>query len=167
MPVITRDLLVIYLNDHLAGATVGGELARRAAAQNRGTAYGAFLRELAEEIEQDRAALEEVMEAVGAGTDRLKVGAAWLGEKAGRLKLNGRLTGYSPLSRVEELEGLTVGVAGKQLLWRSLRALDGADRPLPAKRLDELIRRAERQRKGLIEHHAEAAREAFAGRAEG
>ena len=42
--------------------------------------------------------------------DRLKVAGAWAGEKAGRLKLNGHLTGYSPQSRVIELEGLVVGV---------------------------------------------------------
>ena len=32
-----RDLLAIYLQDHLAGSTPGVELARRAAAQNAGT----------------------------------------------------------------------------------------------------------------------------------
>ena len=60
------------------------------------------------------------MEAVDAGRDRVKVTAAWVGEKAGRLKPNGQLTGYSPLSRVVELEGLSLGIEGKRLLWVSL-----------------------------------------------
>ena len=45
------DRLAIYLNDHLAGATAGTDLARRAASSNRDTAYGRVLAEVAEEIE--------------------------------------------------------------------------------------------------------------------
>ena len=36
-------LLSIYLNDHLAGATIGVELARRIRARNRGTPLGDYL----------------------------------------------------------------------------------------------------------------------------
>ena len=54
------------------------------------------------------------------GRDPFKIGAGWLGEKAGRLKLNGRLFEYSPLSRVVELESLTLAGTARQLLWRSL-----------------------------------------------
>ena len=38
--------------------------------------------------------------------------AGWVAEKAGRLKLNGSLLTYSPLSRLVELEGLSLGVEG-------------------------------------------------------
>ena len=34
---LSTDLLTIYLNDHLAGATAGVELARRAAGENKGS----------------------------------------------------------------------------------------------------------------------------------
>ena len=51
---INRKLLGIYLNDHLAGSTAGMEVAKRSAGSNKGTGYGAFLRKLAKEIEQDR-----------------------------------------------------------------------------------------------------------------
>ena len=57
-----------------------------------------------------RRSLLATMEALGARVDRLKAAAAWGGEKLGRLKLNGQLRGYSPLSRVVELEGLALGV---------------------------------------------------------
>jgi hypothetical protein len=43
-------LLAIYLNDHLAGSTVARELARRAAASNRGSTYGPFLEALVPEL---------------------------------------------------------------------------------------------------------------------
>jgi hypothetical protein len=42
-----------------------------------------------------------------------KVGVAWIGEKIGRLKFNGRLLGRLPLSDLEELELLRLGVEGK------------------------------------------------------
>ena len=48
---MNKKLLGIYLNDHLAGSTVGLELAKRARGQNRNNAYGDFLDTLAEEIE--------------------------------------------------------------------------------------------------------------------
>ena len=56
-------LLGIYLNDHLAGATAGSELARRAATSHGGTPVGAVLARLAREVTQDRAALVEMMTA--------------------------------------------------------------------------------------------------------
>jgi hypothetical protein len=104
------------------------------------------------------------MERLGVGRDELKTVLAWTGEKLGRLKLNGRLTGYAPLSRVLELEGLQGGVHAKQALWRALREVAADDERLDVTLLDGLIERAARQLDGLREHHARAAREAF-GRA--
>ncbi len=153
------DLLAIYLNDHLAGSTVGVELARRARGSNEGTELGDFLAGLAVEIEEDRATLEEVMEAAGAGRDRLKVIGAWAGEKAGRLKLNGSWLSYSPLSRVVELEGLRLGVEGKACLWRMLRDL--SDPRLSGFDFDALLARAERQRDELELRRLEAGCLAF------
>jgi hypothetical protein len=153
------DLLAIYLNDHLAGSTAGVELARRARGSNEGTELGGFLAGLVAEIEEDRAALGDVMDAVGAGRDRLKVAAAWGGEKAGRLKLNGSWRSYSPLSRVVELEGLALGVTGKLALWRMLREL--GDPRLSGLDFDALIARAERQRDDLERHRLAAGRQAL------
>ena len=152
-------MLAIYLNDHLAGSTAGLELARRARGSNKGTELGLFLDTLVAEIEEDRRALEQVMDAVGAGQDRIKVKAAWAGEKVGRLKLNGRLLGYSPLSRVVELEGLSLGVEGKACLWKMLGEL--ADPRLAGFDFDGLRARAERQHEEIEEHRLAAGREAL------
>jgi hypothetical protein len=43
-----------------------------------------------------------------------------MGEKAARLKLNGHLLARSPLSSLEELEMLRLGVEGKAAGWRTL-----------------------------------------------
>jgi hypothetical protein len=156
------DRLSIYLNDHLAGSTLGVSLARRVAGSNRGTSYGAVLETIAQEIDEDRAALLDVMERLSVGQDRLKVALAWGAEKAGRLKLNGELLGYSPLSRLEELEALSLGVEGKLGLWRALRHTLGSDPRLEGVDLEELVARAQSQRRRLERQRMSAAAEALA-----
>jgi hypothetical protein len=155
------DLLAIYLQDHLAGATTGLELCRRARDENRGSDLGDLLAELAEELQEDRDELREIMRELGVADDVLKVVAAWTGEKLGRLKLNGRLTSYSPLSRVLELEGLVMGVNGKLSLWYALRRMADADARFDAARYDRLIARGESQVARLREHHEAVAPAAF------
>ena len=154
-------MLAIYLNDHLAGATLARDLAKRAAGSNRGSSYGPFLERLEAEIAEDRESLLEVMRALGAGVDRIKLFVAWGGEKLGRFKFNGRLLGYSPLSRVEELELLALGVTGKLALWRSLEALAPREPRLGEFNFALLARRAESQREELEAHRLRAAAEAF------
>jgi hypothetical protein len=151
--------LSIYLNDHLAGATLGLDLAKRARSNNQGNSYGDILAELAAEIEEDRNALLEVMDELDVTRDMLKVGSAWVAEKVGRLKLNGSLFSYSPLSRLIELEGLYLGVTGKRSLWINLKTATGGR--ITTADLDELQARAESQRERLEELRTRAASEAF------
>ena len=151
--------LSIYLNDHFAGSIAGGELARRSAGANRGTPLGAELERLVREIEEDRNFLERIMRQLGVGIDRKKVAAAWLAEKVGRLKLNGSLISYSSLSRLVELEALTVAVEGKRLLWEAL----ARDPEVPGDKddLDRLIDRARSQRRRLDRHRRRAIEDAL------
>jgi hypothetical protein len=155
--------LAIYLQDHLAGATLGVELARRAASENAGTALGETLETVVDQVEADRATLRSLMAGLQIPADRLKITIAWAGEKAGRLKLNGRLTSHSPLSPVVELEGLIAAVNGKRALWRTLRDLADEDPRLQADQLDELIARADRQLQALWSAHADASHAALTG----
>ena len=154
-------LLRIYLQDHLAGATGGVELARRVRGSNRGSAFGDPLARLADEIEADKKALEGVIDDLGFGADRPKNAAAWTLEKAGRLKLNGRLTGYSPLSRMVELEGLIGGVSSKISLWETLIEVSAQEPRLDRERLRRLAERGAEQRRTLEELRDRAARAAF------
>lgn len=153
--------LSVYLNDHLAGSVVGHELSKRAASSNQGSEYGRFLSEIEHEIAEDRASLQRIMERFGVKEDKLKSGAAFVGEKLGRLKPNAQLTGYSPLSRVVEIEMLALGVTGKLALWRSLRQVAAADDRLDAEELDVLVERAERQQEGLEVQRLTAVEEAL------
>jgi hypothetical protein len=108
---LAQELLGIYLNDHLAGATSGTELARRVASSSQEVADGELLRRLADDIGSDR---------------------------------------QDPLSSLEELELLRLGVEGKAAGWRTLREMARSDRRLDPARLDELIARA-RDQAGLLE----------------
>ncbi len=157
-----QDPLGIYLNDHLAGATVGLELARRVAGARQVPATGPELQWFADEVAEDRAALLRIMGTLGVPVRSYKVWAAWAGEKAGRLKPNGRLTSRSPLSNLEELEMLRLGVEGKAAGWRTLRELADRDGRLDAAELDELMARARRQADFLEEARVRAAQQVIA-----
>lgn len=138
-------LLGIYLNDHLAGATAGTELARRVAGSQQEAGHPGTLGELAAQISADRQALLAIMATLRVPAQRYKTGLAWVGERAGRLKPNGQLWNRSPLSSLEELEMLRLGVEGKAAGWRTLRELAEADPRLDKSRLDDLISRAREQ----------------------
>ena len=150
---MTTRYLPIYLNDHLAGATLGVELARRALKENGEGELGDFFRWLVPQLVEDRAALVSILRAHGRPSLG-KVAGAWAAEKAGRMKPNGHLTTYSPLSRLVELEGLRAGIEAKLALWRALEASGVAD-------VGRLIARAEEQRDRLEPHRLTAARTAL------
>ena len=151
------------MQDHLAGSTAGLELARRTRGANEGTEYGPPLAKIADEIEADRRQLQGIMEDLDFGGDAIKNAAAWGLERVGRLKMNGQLTGYSPLSRLVELEGLLTGITGKRALWVSLLQVAPSEPRLDADRLERLRDRADAQRATVEELREKAAREAFGG----
>ncbi|GGT05930.1 hypothetical protein [Streptomyces chromofuscus] len=145
------DLLGIYLNDHLAGATAGTERARSLAGALQGSPSGPALRTVAQEIGEDRASLLAIMDMLGVPVRHYKVSLAWAAERVGRLKSNGRLVGRSPLTSLVELEFLRLAVQGKAAAWQTLRRLADTDGRLDARLLDELLERAERQQATLEE----------------
>ncbi|MGW1004332.1 hypothetical protein [Streptomyces sp. NPDC002520] len=158
-PQIRTDLLGIYLNDHLAGATVGTGRSQFMARSHRDPPYAEPLQHLAGEIAEDRASLRHIMQSLDVPRRRYKVAASGAAERLGRLKSNGRLYKRSPLTLVIELEFLRLGVKGKELGWRTLRTLAEADGRLDEQDLDGLIARAERQMNTLEELRVRAVRD--------
>jgi len=152
MPEAHDRLLEIYLADHLAAGTAGLALIRRSSRSNAANETGQFLRRLAGEIGEDHHTLGRVVAQLGFDRSRVKELVAWAGEKLGRLKLNGQLRGYSPLSRLLELETLSVGIAGKLALWQSLEQVPEIAQRLSGVDLDQLVERAQRQRAEVEEH---------------
>lgn len=153
-------LLAIYLNDHLAGATLGVELARRLRSSNEGDSeFGQPLAEVCAEIEADRETLIRLMGRFQVVRNAVKPALALVAERLGRLKLNGQLRGYSPLSRMLELEVLASGIGGKVQLWNALEerygeSIDGFD-------FHALAERADRQGQRVEDLHLSAARRAL------
>jgi hypothetical protein len=135
--------LSIYLNDHLAGSAAGLELARRV---GDGT--------LAGEIEEDRAALIDVMRRLEVDTDEARQAIAWIGEKALRVKPGGRL---------HDLEALSLGVEGKRALWEALRHARADDPRLDGIDLAALSARAQSQRRRIEEQRLAEAGGALRG----
>ena len=101
------------------------------------------------------------MRTLNVRVDRIKVLGGWGAEKLARLKFNGQLRGYSPLSRLVELEALSLGVRGKLALWRTLRELDLSELSAAPVSLADLIARAEQQLAGLESHRLQAVAQAF------
>ncbi len=160
------EYLKTYLNDHLAGALGGVELAKRCRSNNEGTSLAEALDRLIAEIDEDRQTLERIMEELDVPQNPVKQAATWLGEKVGRLKPNEKIKGYSDLSRLVELETLGLGVEGKASLWRSLLQVQGDYPELDKFDLPALLTRAESQRDRVEEYRREAAAKALAGAVE-
>ena len=154
-------LLGLYLDDHRAGAAGGLALARRMLEANPDNYLTATMRELTDEIERDRALLEDIIVRLGYSPNRLKMVLGAAGAWIARLKANGYVTRYSPLSRLEEFEMLSAGIMSKASLWRCCE-LAVAGRPEVADvDFDALCQSAEDQRVRLEAHRARIVDDAF------
>ena len=152
-----EELLALYLQDHLAAATGGLELFKRAAKSQLDPQRKTALARLAGEIGADRDTLTGLMDQLGVARPPLRVAAGWVAEKVGRLKPNGTLLRRSPLSDVIELEAMRAGVAAKMDLWLLLQRLSTTDERLQATDFERLLGRARSQYDELDELHLSAA----------
>ena len=155
-------LLGIYLQDHYAGSAAGLSLVQRCRSHNEGTDFAAVLQVIEAEISEDRQTLEAIMAALGYGPSRVKSALGSIAEVVARVKTNGRLFSYSPLSRVIELEGLAAGILTKRNLWRALRTVADRHPTLQTAELDRLIERASSQLDRVLALHERASGLAFA-----
>jgi hypothetical protein len=157
------QLFHIYLNDHRSGSVGAHLLAVRARDANRGTEFGAFLDEFVDELVDDIDQLDTVFARCSVTKNGPKLIAAAVGVTLGRFKLNGRLTDYSPLTRVLEFEALTIGVRAKRQLWTTIAGLPSGHPASSAIDTSRLIERAETQARHLEESSARASAVAFLG----
>ena len=80
----------------------------------------------------------------------------WLAERMSQIKLQGEALRDGALRDLLELETLSIGVHGKQRLWRSLSAIRDGHPALQALDLDALLETGERQLE-IVERHRRAA----------
>lgn len=157
------NLLEIYLDDHWAGAAAGSALAERLAGQNAASVWAEDLAWVADQIRKDQQSLADMRRRLRFSGGTMKRSLALLGERLGRLKPNGRLVRYSPLSRLLEVEALISGVSAKQRLWIALQQMDRERLYLPGVDLEDLERRAASQLEVLDSVHRAVSPMAFDG----
>jgi len=139
-----RRVLRIYLGDHLAGADAATARVRWMSQRYEDEPWGRAIGGVADAIEADRAELVALARRMDVSPPIPRRWAARLGERVGRLKLNGRVAQTSPLTPVVELEALRSGIVGKRSLWATLTVW-AAPLGLDAGRLAELGGAADEQ----------------------
>ena len=147
---MTHKAMDVYLNDHLAGAMLGSDLAEQIRSRNRDTPLGELMQTLAPQIEEDRQTLIGLMARMDTSKDPVKQAGAWVTEKASRVKFGGLTSGGPELGTFMAVESLALGVLGKLSLWRALEQVADQHPALASVNLDELIDRAQTQY-GLLE----------------
>lgn len=158
---LSKDVLHVYLNDHLAGAVAACDLIEQTRKHNDGTPLAAFLSTLLEEIGADRDALEGLMDRLGVEKSTVKQAGSWLMEKVSRVKFMTAERSGDQLRNLLELEALRLGVQGKQGLWLALDQLTDADPRLQGTDLPALAERAQQQVLAIEEQRLLAARGAL------
>jgi hypothetical protein len=156
-----QRLFGIYLDDHRAGAAAGIALAHRMLDENPDNYLTATMRELVEEIEQDRQLLDDVIVRLGHSPNRLKIAMGTVSSWVGRLKANGYVRRYSPLSRLEEFEMLAAGIMSKASLWRNCELALAEHPEVADSDCGSLRQQAERQHAKLELHRERIVADAF------
>ena len=128
---MSRDSLITYLNDHLAGSVAAVELLGHMIRLQEGRPWERALTEIREEVEEDRMVLQRHLHEVGGKESWPRQAAAWITEKLGRAKLKLDDSGKGELQMLESLEAVALGIQGKAALWRALASAAG-----PGKRVD-------------------------------
>jgi nucleoside-diphosphate-sugar epimerase len=156
---LERDILGLYLSDHLTGSTAGVDRLARMAKAYADTDLGPDIARLHREIRDERTFLKQLISSLELRRRPYRQAAAWVAEKAGRLKTNGRPLG-SPMTPVLEVEIMRGAIMGKLGAWETLAEL-APDLGLPRQIFTDLAEQAHQQVATLGRLHAHIAPEAF------
>jgi hypothetical protein len=140
---LMSDPLVTYLEDHKAGAGLAIDLLQAMKARHDDESLSQFAGSILVDVEEDEETLRSLAKEIGTGSNVLKEAAAWIGEKASRLKLGAGSS--SDFGTFEALEFLSLGIQGKLSLWNALRVAAVRDVRLRSLDFKTLITRAETQ----------------------
>jgi hypothetical protein len=154
------DPLATYLHDHLAGSNFAVQLLESLHDQYSDQELRRFAAALLVDVRKDRETLQGIVDRIGSTHLDLKDAAAWLAEKASRMKL-GRDHGAG-LGTFEALETLSLGILGKLSLWRVLPVIAEVDPRLRGTDFEKLAARAQEQFDRVEVRRLEIARKAFA-----
>jgi hypothetical protein len=136
-----------YLNDHIAGATAGTNLAKMAAQEHQTDEHGPFFSEIYAEIQADFDTLQELASALGVEESATKGALAEIGSKVMGPKFTGG--DDDELNAFVTLETLSIGVEGKVCMWKALKTVESEYAALGNYDIDELLGRAVSQREKI------------------
>ena len=153
-----RERLHTYLNDHLAGSVAAIELLDDLIEHHSEDRFGKIFRDLRDEIEADQETLRNLIRKLGAKESAVRKAGAWLAEKFSRVKIG---DADDSAELLQALEGLALGISGKQLLWRSLAAIEANFPALQGSDFSELEKRAHDQFERVERLRMQMVREAF------
>ncbi len=161
---MANESLATYLNDHLAGSVVALELLDHLEEDGTGTAEASLLADVHADIAADRQELEAFMAQRGISVSAPRKATGWLVEKLSEIKLRLDDAGDGALRRLEGLETVSLGIAGKAALWDALAAAAEEAPELNGLDYARLGRRAETQRAVVEGLRLHAAKEALGTR---
>jgi hypothetical protein len=136
-----------YINDHLAGATAGTNLAKIASEEHQTDEHGPFFSEIYAEIRADFDTLQELASALGVEESASKGALAEIGSKVMAPKFTAG--DDDELNAFVTLETLSIGVEGKVCMWKALKTVAGDYSAFEQFDVDELLARAEGQREKI------------------
>jgi len=153
--------LPVYLNDHLAGSIGALEMLGDLIETHEGKPLEQFLRALRDDIEADQRELKQIMEQLGIDESGTRKAGAWVAEKVLRAKLRVGDSGEANLALLQSLESLSLGIAGKRSLWRTLDVVLGSGASLRGVDFAFLEKRAATQFGRVEAQRLEIARQIF------
>jgi hypothetical protein len=159
---MANEQIATYLNDHLAGSVAALELLEHLEAAHAGTPLERFLAELRNDVTADRQELEALMNRLQVAQSRTRKATAWIAQKITELKLRMDDPAGGPLRLLEALEALSLGIEGKQGMWRALAAAAEHATGLQVADYELLVKRAQEQRGRVEDVRLEAAKKALA-----
>jgi hypothetical protein len=136
-----------YLNDHMAGATAGTNLAKMAAEEHQTDEHGPFFSEIYAEVSADKDTLAELIDALGVDESASKTALAEVGSKLMGPKFTAGED--DQLNAFVTLETLSIGVEGKVCMWKALKTVESEYPAFEQFNVDELLARATSQREKI------------------
>lgn len=158
---MSKEVLPIYLKDHLAGSVGALELLDHLIETYKGKPLEEFFHKLRDEIDADQDTLQDLIKKLGENESAVRKAGAWVAEKVSRAKIRLSDSEKNQLGLLHALEGLVLGITGKRALWAALAV--AADAVPQLRELDyaRLQKRASEQCDRVEGKRLEVAREVF------
>jgi hypothetical protein len=163
---VKNDYLETYLNDHLAGSVGALDLIERMIKTYGNQPIAQFCRQMRDEIHADQDELRKMMAGLGIKESSLRKAGALVAEKLSRTKLQLKGEETGDLGVLQALEGLVLGIKGKEALWRALGAVQASWPPLQRFDFPRLQKRATEQGASVDEKRMQTASQVLRPRAD-